>query len=64
LILNVHLKNGEQQSGAIVTAKFNYLNDEHELRHDIEDNIAKAISLARRGRSYLRQLARSLALAR
>jgi hypothetical protein len=46
LILTVHLKNAEQQSGPIATAKFNCLSDEHELRDDIEESVARAISLA------------------
>ena len=46
LILSVHLKNAEQRSGPIAVAKFNYLSDEHELRDDIKENIARAISLA------------------
>jgi len=46
LILSIHLNNGEEKLGPIATAKYNYLSDEHELRHEIEENIARAISLA------------------
>ena len=46
LVLTVDLKNGEEKSGPIAVAKFNYVNDEHELRQHIQTNIGHAIDLA------------------
>jgi hypothetical protein len=46
LVLTVDLKNGEEKSGPIAVAKFNYVNDEHELRQHIQSNIVHAIELA------------------
>ena len=46
LVLTVGLKNGEEKSGSIAVAKFDYVNDEHELRQHIQINIGHAIDLA------------------
>ena len=46
LALTVDLKNGEEKSGPIAVAKFNYVNDEHESRQHIQRNIVHAIDLA------------------
>ena len=46
LVLTVDLKNGEEKAGPIAVAKFNYVNDEHELRQHIQRNIVHAIDLA------------------
>jgi len=46
LILTVELTNGREKSGPIAVAKFNYIDNEHELRHHIEAKITEAINLA------------------
>ena len=40
LVLTVYLENGDERSGTIAVMKFNYVNDEHELRQHIQTNIA------------------------
>jgi hypothetical protein len=57
LELTVGLKNGEEQSWPIAAVKFNYLNDEHEVRQHIERKITEAIDLAlsRRGPARCRK---------
>lgn len=51
LILAVQLKNGQEESGPIAVAKFNYIDDERESRQHIEGKIAEAISHALSKRS-------------
>jgi hypothetical protein len=46
LELTVDLKNGEEQSGPIAVVKFDYLNDEDEVRQHIGRKITEAIDLA------------------
>lgn len=46
LILTVNLKNGGRESRPIVVAKDNHVDDESQLREDIEGNVAKAIEFA------------------
>ena len=46
LELTLGLKNGEEQSWAVATVKFDYLNDEHQRRRHIERKIADALSRA------------------
>lgn len=44
LVLTVFLKSGGEESGPIAFIKFNYVNDDREVRHDIEHKISDAIS--------------------
>jgi hypothetical protein len=46
LELTVGLKNGEEHSLPIAVVKFNYLNDEHEVRRHIQTKISDAIDTA------------------
>jgi hypothetical protein len=50
LVLTVTLKNGDEESGHVTSVKFNYVNDDSEVRKDIETKIAHAIEIALRGR--------------
>ena len=47
LVLTVELTDGREESGPIVVAEFSHAEDEHQLREDIEGNLAEAIDLAR-----------------
>ncbi len=55
LVLKVGLKNGEEESGPIAAAKFNYSDDKRELRQHIESKIANAINLALSSRGAIPQ---------
>ena len=46
LVLDVTLKNGDEESGHVTSVKFNYLTDDSELRKDIEAKIARAVNAA------------------
>ena len=47
LVLTVELRDGREESGPIAVTEFSRAEDEHELREDIEGNLAEAIDLAR-----------------
>jgi hypothetical protein len=57
LVLTLGLKNAEEQSWPIAVVKFKYVDDEHELREQIEGKVRKAMNLAvtRRGAVRLRK---------
>lgn len=46
LVLNVTLKNGDEESGHVTSVKFNYQTEDSELRKGIETKIARAINAA------------------
>ena len=46
LVLTVARKNGDEESGHVTSVKFNYLNDDSQLRRGIEAKIARAINAA------------------
>ncbi|HEU0273841.1 MAG TPA: hypothetical protein VFQ83_04885 [Candidatus Udaeobacter sp.] len=46
LVLTVKLKDGHEESGHVTTVKFNYLDDDSELRREIETKIARAMDTA------------------
>jgi hypothetical protein len=46
LVLNVTLKNGEEESGHVTSVKFNDLTDDSELRKKVETKILRAIGAA------------------
>jgi hypothetical protein len=46
LVLTVEIDHGEEESGPVAFTKFNYVNDDHQLRERIEDKIAHAIDSA------------------
>jgi hypothetical protein len=46
LVLTVTLKNGEEESGHVTSVKFNYVNDDSEVRKAIETKVTHAIDTA------------------